>query len=555
MAMDGSPLTPEVVIDEARLILRTLLRKDLFGERIRLKEVEEALTKSLSIPFSDYCGFLNKQGYVRVDQLASLIEMTAGGASVAQGPDDPEFNARLARHFSRELTTGVSSRPARHDSQSGLVSSLNSGTGTGSGTGLSSSSGLGLGGRTGISSLPAAAAGQDRDRPMLIMDDVVDRRYRREELIGTGTIGAVSSARHIALGCPVALKEIRSVFQFASYLRRDEIIQRLRTAVEAQARLSHPGIIPIIDQNVDREHPYLVMSLAHGGNLRGRQQAEEGQRLAVSHAVRVLLQLSYALEYAHGQGVLHLGIKPENVLFDAQGNAMLADFGMSAITEKRDGDDQTPVLVGGGTVGYMAPERLQPRVPGAPASASTSTPAVDIYALGVLFYEMVTGRLPGRRSPLPSEAQPEIPRAFDDVFDRMTRDELSERYATMSDVLEGIYRAFPADEVFQPKTLLLWASDPRPPVRPLAQALGSTAQSKAVGSGDRPGDRPGDRSKTEIVSMLDARSNGKSDVRKAEGPRADAARSAGSGSMKSEEPKTEGERPKRRPPPPPPVRK
>ncbi|MBK8011927.1 MAG: serine/threonine protein kinase [Deltaproteobacteria bacterium] len=525
MAMDGSPLTPEVVIDEARLVLRTLLRKDLFGERIRLKEVDEAIAKSLSIPFSDYCGFLNKQGYVRVDQLAGLIEMTAGGTSIAQGGEDPEFNARLARHFSRELTTGVSSRPARPDSHSG--------------------SDLSRTGRTNLSSLPAAVGGQDRDRPMLIMDDVIDRRYRREELIGTGTLGTVNCARHLALGCPVALKEIRSVFQFASYLRRDEIVQRLRATVEAHARLSHPGIVSFIDQNVDREHPYFVMTLARGGNLRARLQAEEGQRLAVPNAVRVLLQLTYALEYAHAQGVLHLGLKPENVLFDAQGNAMLADFGMSSITERRDGDDQTPVLVGGGAVGYMAPERLQPpRLPGMPAALSTASPAVDIYALGVLFYEMVTGRLPGRRSPLPSEAQPEIPRGFDDVFDRMTRDELTERYASMSDVLDGIYRAFPADDVFQPRTILLWSSDPRPPALPLAPALESTAGGTKAGSDDGSGGRSGDRSKTEIVSVTDARLRPKTEAVK-----------SGAGPVRSDDTKADTERPKRRPPPPPPVRK
>src|SRR5262249_19806688 len=117
------------------------------------------------------------------------------------------------------------------------------------------------------------------------------------------------------------------------------------------------------------------------------------------------------------------------------------------------------VLVGGGTVGYLAPERLQPTG----HEQASASPASDIYSLGMIFYEMLTGRLPGRRSPLPSQARKDVPVAFDDVFDRMTRDELKERYSSIDGVLEGIYKAFETKDVFTPNTIVLWAEDPRPP--------------------------------------------------------------------------------------------
>jgi serine/threonine protein kinase len=421
-------LTHEVLVEEARFILRTLQREDLFGERVRLTEAERVLDTSISLSFADYCGFLNKYGYVRIDGLANLIEVTEGGAQVAQDLDDAEFHARLSRHFSKELSQAGSIRPAPPVRADGLASIR--------------------------PTLPPTPA------PAPTGDDVLDRRYRRAEAIGSGTIGTVYRGQHVSLGRRMAIKEARSIFQFASYLRRDEIVRRLRTTIETHATLVHPNIVQIIDQNPEREFPYFVMELADGGNLRQRMTAAGEGRLDLPVAVRVLLQISHALKYAHARDVLHLGLKPENVLFDALGNVKLSDFGFTRITERTDDAANTPVLVGGGTVGYMAPERLQS------GGESQPSAAADIYALGLLFYEMITGKLPGRRSPLPSQARKDVPSAFDDVFDKMTRDELSERYTKIDDVLEGIYRAFPSKEVFSQGTILLWSEDPQPLPKP-----------------------------------------------------------------------------------------
>lgn len=431
MRRPGTPLTHEVLVEEARFILRTLQRDDLFGDRVRLTEAERVIDSSISMSFADYCGFLNKYGYVRIDQLANLIEVTEGGALVAQDVDDAEFHARLSRHFQRELGTQPAMRALPRENQAQTEAPAPVRTQ-----------------RPQASQSSAPQAG----------DEVLDRRYRRGESIGVGTIGTVYRGQHVSLGRRMAIKEARSIFQFASYLRRDEIVRRIRTTVETHAALVHPNIIQILDQNPEREYPYFVMELATGGNLRQRLAAEPEGILSLSIAVRVLTQICYALQWAHKQGVLHLGLKPENVLFDHLGNVKLSDFGFARVTERADDSGQTPVLVGGNTVGYMAPERLQPNA----SEGGSLHPAADIYALGMLFYEMLTGKLPGRRSPLPSQARKEVPAAFDDVFDKMTRDDLNERYKSVDEVLDGLYKAFPSKEVFSQGTILLWSEDPKP---------------------------------------------------------------------------------------------
>ena len=426
----GSQLTQDVLVEEARFILRTLQRADLFGDRVRLTEAERVLDTSISLTFGDYCAFLNKYGYIRLDQLANMIEVTEGGVHVAQNLNDAEFHARLGRHFAKELQ-GAASAPTR------------------------------------IEAAPkheAASATPTRTvRPMPIpSDDVLDRRYRKGAVLGQGTLGTVYMSSHVNIGRPLAVKEARAVFQYASYLRRDEIVRRIKRTVEVQACLSHPGIIQVVDQNTEREFPYFVTELGSGGSLRDRLNVAEESYLDLQVAIRVLVQLCYALEYAHGQDILHTGLKPENVVFDDQGNAKLTDFGVARITDRPDDAVPSHILVGGGTVGYMAPELLQP---GTSGHRSVSA-AADIYSLGMLFYEMIAGKLPGRRSPLPSQAREEVPTAFDEVFDRMTRDELDDRYRNVEEVLDGIYKAFPSKEVFQMGSILLWAQDPNPMPEP-----------------------------------------------------------------------------------------
>ncbi|MBI2375403.1 MAG: serine/threonine protein kinase [Deltaproteobacteria bacterium] len=428
MRRPGSPhptdgvLSPDALVEEARFILQKLLRDDLFGSRIRYSEAERVLgSAALTVTFADYVSFLAKFGYARFEPATNHLEVTDAGRLIASRGEDPEFVVRITRHFARELGTEMirsSERGSMHTSRIDNRSSRS---------------------------------------PEPLAEEVIDRRYKRIAQIGAGPIGVVHEAVHLGLGRTVAVKEARAVFQAASYLKREEIVRRLKSSVQRGASLVHPGIVQIFDQNHEREQPYFVMEHAAGGNLRARMNGAADHRMELKIVVRVLLQVCHALRFAHGRGVPHLGLKPENLLFDHLGNVKLSDFGFFGVFERGDDAGAGPILVSSGTVGYFAPERLQPE-----ATTRDLGPASDIYSVGIMTYEMLTGRLPGRRSPLPSQARKEVPAAFDDVFDRMTSDALDERYRSVDEVLQGIHRAFPAKDVFAEGTILLWADHPEP---------------------------------------------------------------------------------------------
>lgn len=405
MKRPGAPLTLEVLLEEAKFILRTLQRTDLFGEQVRLTEAERVLDHSISLNFADYCAFLGKYGYVSSDPSVNQIEVSDEGVIVANDGEDSNFHARLARYFAKEIE--ATSQPAPPPEPVPPPSL-----------------------RPGLS-----------ERPRSGPAELVDRRFRKERVIGEGTLGAVYRARQMALGRTVVLKEVKSVFQLASYLRRDELLLRLRERLEAHASLAHPFILTVLDQNLDREVPYFVVRAA-ASNLRARLDATDEGRLEPAEAFRLIAQLAHALRHAHRRSVLHLGLKPENVLFDGAGNVLVSDFGLATITDRppsAEAMSQPPMVVGGGLVPYLAPERLR--------MSGDYGPSTDLYGLGVLAYEVSTGKLPGRRSPMPSEIDPRIPGRFDDIFDRLTRDDPRERYSEADALLDDLVRAVPTEWV------------------------------------------------------------------------------------------------------------
>src|SRR5690554_6280628 len=129
---------------------------------------------------------------------------------------------------------------------------------------------------------------------------------------------------------------------------------------------------------------------------------------------------------------MHGSLKPENVVLDATGNAMLTDFGISRVVE-REGGKGNQVYVGVGTVAYMSPEQFQ--------NPNLATVKSDIYSLGIMLYEMLTGKVPGRRSPMPSSFYPDIPRKLDDIFDRMSMDREEDRYGSIDEIIAELYEA------------------------------------------------------------------------------------------------------------------
>ncbi|HRC57992.1 MAG TPA: serine/threonine-protein kinase [Kofleriaceae bacterium] len=208
-----------------------------------------------------------------------------------------------------------------------------------------------------------------------------------------------------------------------------EIVRRFGEVVKAWAQLAHANILPVHDVALDLEFPFVITELAPNGSV--RRLIQDAEEIPVEVVFRYLLQALYGLRAAHTQELHHRGLKPEQLLIDAYGNIKVADFGFSRIVE-RDQAVIRQIYVGMGNVAYMAPELYTD-----PGSASVQG---DIYALGIIFYEMLTRKLPGRRSPMPSQIITELPPAVDDIFDKMTRDSRAERYATVDDILADLDR-------------------------------------------------------------------------------------------------------------------
>ncbi|MFB1479395.1 serine/threonine-protein kinase [Corallococcus sp. RDP092CA] len=280
----------------------------------------------------------------------------------------------------------------------------------------------------------------------------LDLRYQKFDPIGTGPLGTVFKGRYNALGLDICIKELKDIFGYFSFLQRGEVLKRLKKELCAQAQVRHPGVVQILDQNVDSGRPYFVVELMRG-SLKERLEAAGGKGIDVPHALRTFLQLAYGLKAAHAAGLTHHNIKPENVLFDAYGNAKLADFGMSRVVEVDATKGMPQVFVGTGGMVYMAPELMNKGV-------QEAGPSADVYALGILLYEMFTGQIPGRRSPLPSEVNPEAPSGLDQLFDKATQDRREQRYPDVDAMLADFYKAFPEREYLDRGALIL-SSEPQ----------------------------------------------------------------------------------------------
>lgn len=277
----------------------------------------------------------------------------------------------------------------------------------------------------------------------------VSQAYERHEELGSGGIGTVYRGEQTRLKRQVAIKEVREIFNVFAGVQRGDILRRFEQIVQTQASLMHPNIVQIVDVVTDGEYPFVVMQLAPGGNLRRLIEVDDRPPLAV--ALKYFFQILHALNAAHDQGVVHGSLKPENVVLDHSGNALLTDFGISRVVE-REGGRGNQVYVGVGTVAYMSPEQFQ--------DPNLATVRSDIYSLGIMFYEMLTGKVPGRRSPMPSSFFPDIPRALDDIFDRMSMDREEDRYERVDQIIADLYAAEDVMAILDKRSGVLFLRDP-----------------------------------------------------------------------------------------------
>jgi tRNA A-37 threonylcarbamoyl transferase component Bud32 len=254
------------------------------------------------------------------------------------------------------------------------------------------------------------------------------------ELIGQGGMGAVYKARQTKLDRLVAVKILP-----AEWGQDPAFAERFAREARALARLSHSHIVAVHDFGEAGGLFYLVMEFVDGANLR---QVLRGGRLQPQQALAIIPQVCEALQYAHEQGVVHRDIKPENILLDRRGQVKIADFGLAKLMRPSAAEF---TLTGSrqvmGTLDYMAPEQRT-----APQEVDQRA---DIYSLGVVFYEMLTGALPLGRFAPPSD-KVGVDGRLDEVVFRALEREPARRYQRISEVktaVESIARATPAAAV------------------------------------------------------------------------------------------------------------
>lgn len=244
-------------------------------------------------------------------------------------------------------------------------------------------------------------------------------RYVRYDAIGEGPLCRVYRGRQSALGIDVAIKEPLPHAGHLALFSQEAILERLHERLTLQASLSHPCVVAVLDMDLRSARPGFVLEFCPGGNLRQKLSRRRGVGLDLEEALRVFAQIAHGLAFMHAHGVAHMNLKPENVLFDRFGNAKLTDPGPMRLT-CLDGDrGPARLVIGTGGLDYLRPDNLREDESRAAPSLEQGFGA-DLYGAGVLLYEMLTGRLPGVRAPLPSELNKHVPVSLDTIFDRLT---------------------------------------------------------------------------------------------------------------------------------------
>ena len=309
---------------------------------------------------------------------------------------------------------------------------------------------------------------------------ILDGRYELERLIGEGGMARVYAGRDLRLNRRVAIK-----IPHSHYLTDPDFLSRFRHEAQAAAMLTHPNIVDVYDVGQDGDVHYLVMEYVEGTNLKAIIAHEAP--LPIARAVDLAAQVARGLHAAHRAGLIHRDIKPQNIIVTPDGQAHISDFGVAksplstALTETG---------VAFGTVDYLSPEQAQ----GRPA-----TPLSDVYALGVVLYEMLTGRLPFTgdsalavamkhvtEPPVPPrQLVPAIPPGLEALVLRALAKDPAQRPASALEFAEAL-RAY--DQAAKQETLVapgLAARPADPPPRAPHAGLGRPAASPASGTTGR----------------------------------------------------------------------
>lgn len=268
---------------------------------------------------------------------------------------------------------------------------------------------------------------------------ILGGRYELAELVGSGGMADVFRAADNVLGRSVAVKVLRSDGGGA------EERERFTTEAHTLATLNHPGLVTLFDAGIDAEHPYLVMEYVEGASL--AQLIREGGPLDPALTAALVGQVADALAYAHRQGVVHRDVKPGNILVAEEQRALLTDFGIARLLVAGAHHTRTGETIG--SPAYLSPEQV---------SGEPLTEAVDVYSLGLVLLEALTGRRAYPGTPLEAavarlSAAPAIPTSLNadwrELLSRMTRRDPAERptavevAATLNSSFEEAVRTSP----------------------------------------------------------------------------------------------------------------
>jgi len=210
-------------------------------------------------------------------------------------------------------------------------------------------------------------------------------------------------------------------------MRRDAAFaERFEREAKALARLNHPGIVAVYDFGQTKDYYYFVMEYVDGMNLR---QLIQGQKIEPRQALELVMQICTALQFAHDEQIVHRDIKPENILITKKGQVKIADFGLAKLLGGQPDISLTASQMAMGTMNYMAPEQRE--------NTKDVDHRADIYSLGVVFYEMLTGEVPmGRFDPPSKKVQVDV--RLDEVVLHALEREPARRYQQVSEVKTGV---------------------------------------------------------------------------------------------------------------------
>jgi serine/threonine protein kinase len=263
---------------------------------------------------------------------------------------------------------------------------------------------------------------------------LIDNRYSLGELLGIGGTAEVYLAHDEILDRDVALKVLRS-----QHAENEEFVKLFRREARSAAALNHPYVVPVYYWGCSKDgRYYMTMEYVSGGNLKGRMRGPLDSGIVTTLG----LQVADALRFAHEHGVIHRDVKPHNILLTEAGEARVADFGIARAANATTTSQASPLM---GTAGYMSPEQ---------AKGEGIGPASDLYSLGVVLYEALTGELPySAEDPValamqhvnepprpPREANPEVPEDLAALTLKLLAKRPEDRYPSASALMQDLER-------------------------------------------------------------------------------------------------------------------